>query len=164
MKARDRHPGIAVEGGGDGIADRVTGVGCGIRDLVAVERGRHVDLVVGRIENDPPGGRLPVRHVHHLDRHRPQIGVPVTELHQVGTKQGEAVIHGIDPVADCGRGIGAVGDDLRHRPLRVAEMLRPCQHVVPDVALAARFLFMNAEIADARQRAIEERVEGVGER
>ena len=85
-----------------------------------------------------------------LHRHRPQVGVPVPQLEQIGAQQWDPVVHRIDPVGDRGRRIEAVGDDLGHRALRVAEVLGPGQHVVAHVALPGGFLFVNPEVANAR--------------
>ena len=149
VEGADRHPGITVEGGGHRVADRIAGVGRRVRDFVAVERDRHAGLVGRGIENDPSAGHLAVGHVHHLDRERPQVGVAIADLHEIGAQQGDAVVDGIDPVPDRARRFTPMGDDFRHRPLRIAEMLGPGEHVIPRVALAGRLLLVDAEVANA---------------
>ena len=57
-----------------------------------------------------------------------------------------------------------MGDDFRHGPLRVAEMLGPGQDVVTEVSLRRRFFLVDAEIADAGERSVEEGIERVRQR
>ena len=74
------------------------------------------------------------------------------------------MIYGIDPVRyGCGR-VGTMGDDFRHGPLRVAEMLGPSQDIITDVSLCRRFFLVDAEIANAGERAVEEGIERVRQR
>src|SRR2546421_55977 len=84
VEACDRDPGIAVKGGGYGVADRIAGVRRRVGDFVAVEGDRDVHLVGGRIEDHAPAGLLAIRHIHHLDGHRPHVGVTVAQLDEIG--------------------------------------------------------------------------------
>ena len=164
MKAAHRHRRIPVEGGSHRIADWVAGVGRWIRYFVAIEGDRHADLVGRGIDDDPSRRLLAVGHIHDLDAHRSEVGVAVAQLHQIRAQQWEAVVDGVDPVGHGPRGLTPMGDDLRHRSLRIAEMLRPAEDVVPGVSLAACLLFVDAEVANARQRTVEKGVEGVRQR
>ena len=54
-----------------------------------------------------------------------------------------------------------MGDDFGHRPLRVAEVLRPGEDVVAHVSLPGRFFLVDPEVADAGERAVEKGIERV---
>ena len=74
------------------------------------------------------------------------------------------MVDGVDPIGHRARRLGPVGDDLGHGALRIAKVLRPAQDVVPGISLAGRLLLVDPEVANARQRAVEEGVEGVRQR
>src|SRR5260370_32567390 len=95
---------IPVEGGGHRVADWIAGVRRRVRDLVAVEGGRHADLVGRGIENDAPARFLSVGQVHHLDGHGSEVRVAIAQLDQVRAQQRKAVKNRVDTVRYAGTG------------------------------------------------------------
>ena len=101
---------------------------------------------------------------HVVDGQRPHRGRAVADHAEVGTQNGEAVVHAVDPVVDRRGGRATMGDVLADARVGVARR----QGSVPWVGAAepgeTGCLVVNPQAGDGGREQVEQPVEGVRQR